>query len=41
VRAQARAERYEEEVKLTVEEMGRTLQYFKWKGSWWQSISSE
>ena len=40
-RAQARAERYEEEVKLTVEEMGRTLQYFKWKSSWWQSISSE
>ena len=39
-RAQARAERYEEEVKLTVEEMGRTLQYFKWKRSWWQSISS-
>ena len=40
-RAQARAERYEEEVTLTVEEMGRTLQYFKWKSSWWQSISSE
>ena len=40
-RAQARAEWYEEEVKLTVEEMGRTLQYFKWKSSWWQSISSE
>lgn len=40
-RAQARAERYEEEVKLTVEEMGRTLKYFTWKKSWWQSISSE
>jgi hypothetical protein len=40
-RAQARAERYEEEVKLTVEEMGRTLQYFKWKRSWWRSILSE
>ena len=40
-RAQARAEQYEEEVGLTVEEMGRTLQYFKWKKSWWQSISSE
>ena len=40
-RAQARAERYEEEVKLTVEEMGRTLQYFKWKKSWWLCISSE
>lgn len=37
-RAQARAERYEEEVMLTVEEMGRTLEYFKWKKSWWQSI---
>jgi len=40
-RAQARAERYEEEVKLTVEEMGRTLRYFEWKRSWWQSISPE
>lgn len=40
-RAQARAERYEEEVTLTVEEMGRTLQYFKWKKSWWESLSSE
>ena len=40
-RAQARAERYEEEVKLTVEEMGRSLKYFEWKKSWWQSISSE
>jgi len=25
---------------LTVEEMGRTLKYFKWKRSWWESISS-
>ena len=40
-RAQARAERYEEKVKLTVEEMGRTLKYFKWKKSWWESISSD
>ena len=40
-RAQARAERYEEELKLTVEEMGRTLQFFKWKSSSWRSISSE
>ena len=40
-RAQARAERYEEEVKLTVEEMGRTLRYFKWKSSWWKCISLE
>ena len=40
-RTQARAEQYEEEVKLTVEEMGRTLKYFKWKSLWWQTISSE
>ena len=40
-RTQARAEWYEEEVKLTVEEMGRTLQYFRWKKSWWESLSSE
>lgn len=40
-RAQARAKRYEEEVKLTVEEMGRTLRFFEWKKSWWQSLSSE
>ena len=40
-RAQARAERYEEEWKLTVEEMGRTLWFFEWKRSWWQSILSE
>jgi hypothetical protein len=40
-RAQARAERYEEESNLTIEEMGRTLKYFGWKRSWWQSISSE
>jgi hypothetical protein len=40
-RAQARAERYEEEVNLTVEEMGRTLKYFGWKRLWWQSIACE
>jgi len=40
-RAQARADRYEEEWKLTVEEMGRTLRFFEWKSSWWQSILSE
>jgi PAS domain-containing protein len=34
-RCQARAERYEEEVELTVEEMRRTLQFFKWKSQWW------
>ena len=39
--AQARAEHYEEEVKLTVEEMGRTLKYFTWKKSWWKFILSK
>lgn len=37
-KCQARAERYEEEVALTIEEMGRTLCYFKWKQSWWLSL---
>ena len=37
-KCQARAERYEEEVLLTVEEMGRTLQYFEWKRDWWLSL---
>ena len=40
-KCQARAERYEEEVALTVEEMGRTLCYFKWKKSWWLSLRNE
>lgn len=40
-KCQARAERYEEEVALTVEEMGRTLAYFKWKQSQWLSMASE
>jgi len=40
-KCQARAERYEEEVLLTVEEMGRTLLYFKWKQSQWLSLKSE
>ncbi|KAF9781860.1 hypothetical protein BJ322DRAFT_1010483, partial [Thelephora terrestris] len=40
-KCQARAERYEEEVLLTVEEMGRTLSYFEWKRSWWLSLQSE
>jgi hypothetical protein len=40
-KCQARAERYEEEVALTVEEMGRTLRYFEWKKSWWLSLQSE
>lgn len=37
-KCQARAERYEEEVQLTVEEMGRTLRYFEWKRDWWISL---
>ena len=37
-RCQARAERYEEEVDLTVEEMRRTLEFFKWKSNWWLSL---
>jgi hypothetical protein len=40
-KCQARAERYEEEVKLTIEEMGRTLRYFEWKKSGWLSLQSE
>ena len=37
-RCQARAERYEEEVELTVEEMRRTLEFFKWKSKWWLGL---
>ena len=40
-KCQARAERYEEEVALTVEEMGCTLAYFKWKRLEWLSMASE
>ena len=40
-KCQARAERYEEEVTLTVEEMGRTLRYFEWKEALWRSLRSE
>ena len=40
MKCQARAERYEEEVQLTVEEMGRTLRYFEWKRDWWSSFVS-
>lgn len=40
-KCQARADRYEEEVTLTVEEMGRTLRYFEWKRSWWLSLPSD
>ena len=38
-KCQARAERYQEEVELTVEEMGRTLRYFEWKRDWWLSLA--
>jgi hypothetical protein len=40
-KCQARAERYEEEVQLTVEEMGRTLRYFGWKRDRWLSLRRE
>ena len=40
-KCQARADRYDEEVSLIVEEMGRTLRYFEWKQSWWLSLQSE
>jgi hypothetical protein len=40
-KCQARAERFEEEVSLTLEEMGRTLLYFEWKRAWWLSLQSE
>jgi hypothetical protein len=39
-RCQARAERYREEVQLTVEEMRRTLEFFKWKSRWWLELHS-
>ena len=39
-RCQARAERHEEEVQLTVEEMRRTLDFFKWKSRWWLSLQN-
>ena len=40
-KCQARADCYEEEVILTVEEMGHTLRYFKWKKTWWLSLQSK
>ena len=40
-KCQARADRFEEEVMLTVEEMGRTLRYFEWKKSRWLSLQSQ
>ena len=39
VKCQVRAEQYEEEVQLTVEEMGQTLRYFEWKHDWWLSLT--
>jgi len=39
-KCQARADRYEEEVALTVEEMGRTLRFFEWRRSQWLSLRS-
>ena len=39
-RCQARAERYEEEVELTIEEMRRTLEFFKWKSQWWLGLQN-
>ena len=40
-KCQAQAERYEEEVVLTIEEMCRTLRYFEWKKAQWLSLRSE
>ena len=40
-KCQARAERYEEEVILTIEEMGRTLRYLEWKQDWWISLGPQ
>jgi len=40
-KCQARAERYEEELALIIEEMGRTLLYFEWKKSWWLTLESK
>jgi len=37
-RCNARVERYEEEVELTVEEMRQTLEFFKWKSQWWLTL---
>ncbi|KAH8110267.1 hypothetical protein DFH11DRAFT_1547578 [Phellopilus nigrolimitatus] len=35
-KAQARAERWQEEITLVVEEMRRTLAYCDWKAAWWR-----
>ncbi|KAI0069871.1 hypothetical protein K474DRAFT_1568226, partial [Panus rudis PR-1116 ss-1] len=36
VKAKARVERWEEEVKLIQEEMRRVFVFFEWKASWWK-----
>ncbi|TFK79078.1 hypothetical protein K466DRAFT_606418 [Polyporus arcularius HHB13444] len=35
-RCKARAERWDEEKKLLLEEMRRVIAYFEWKASWWR-----
>ncbi|KAH9885585.1 hypothetical protein C8Q73DRAFT_795737 [Cubamyces lactineus] len=37
-RAKARAERWEEEVELLVEEMRRVIAYFEWTADWWGGL---
>ncbi|KAH8115645.1 hypothetical protein DFH11DRAFT_1507356, partial [Phellopilus nigrolimitatus] len=39
-KAQARSERWEEEITLVVEEMRRTLVYCDWKAAWWRDQAS-
>jgi hypothetical protein len=35
-KSKARAERWEEEIKLLREEMRRVIEYFSWKAQWWR-----
>jgi hypothetical protein len=39
-KARGRADRWEEEKRLTVEEMRRTLAYLSWRSEWWQQHGS-
>ncbi|KAH8112018.1 hypothetical protein DFH11DRAFT_1512109, partial [Phellopilus nigrolimitatus] len=39
-KAQARAERWQEEITLVLEEMRRTLTYCDWKAAWWRDQAS-
>ena len=39
-RCQAQAECHEEEVELTLEEMRRTIEFFKWKSRWWLTLGN-